>query len=139
MDVAIPAIVIRSSTKILIPRPTFVGFSPWKHQCKCHACNAHRPKPNFIPKSGAFITSNTPAKRFPCDLCGKSFLQTSNLITHKRTHTGERPYACPRCDKRFSQSSNLRRHLRVHTGEKPWECQMCVVFSCFADCSSIML
>ncbi|KAL4154142.1 hypothetical protein QTP88_001975 [Uroleucon formosanum] len=41
-------------------------------------------------------------KSYPCDVCDKLFNQSSHLINHRRTHTGEKPYACDVCDKSFS-------------------------------------
>ncbi|XP_041985315.1 zinc finger protein 84-like [Aricia agestis] len=64
-------------------------------------------------------------KRFMCDICGHTTRQYSNLLTHMRTHTREKPFACPHCERRFSMPSNRDRHIVVHTGEKPHECPHC--------------
>ncbi|XP_038602007.1 B-cell lymphoma/leukemia 11B isoform X3 [Tachyglossus aculeatus] len=63
-------------------------------------------------------SSTTPpqpqAKSKSCEFCGKTFKFQSNLIVHRRSHTGEKPYKCQLCDHACSQASKLKRHMKTH-------------------------
>ncbi|KAK6470714.1 B-cell lymphoma/leukemia 11A-like [Huso huso] len=59
-----------------------------------------------------------------CEFCGKTFKSLSNLVVHRRSHTGEKPYRCPFCDHACTQSSKLKRHMKTHRLEiepQAWE------------------
>nr|XP_013808868.1 PREDICTED: zinc finger protein 692-like [Apteryx mantelli mantelli] len=60
-------------------------------------------------------------KTFTCSepSCGKSFNFKKHLKEHEKLHSDKRDYICEFCARSFRTSSNLIIHRRIHTGEKP--------------------
>lgn len=53
-----------------------------------------------------------------CEFCGKKFRFQSNLLVHRRTHTGDKSYKCSSCDFTCFQASKLKQHMKVHASSE---------------------
>ncbi|XP_077111579.1 uncharacterized protein LOC143767259 isoform X2 [Ranitomeya variabilis] len=76
---------------------------------------------NAVENEMPFIRKNA----YLCSECGKYCSNKSSLVTHQRSHTGEKPFSCSECGKRYSHKAKLVVHERIHTGEKPFACSEC--------------
>ncbi|XP_062978555.1 zinc finger protein 287-like [Elgaria multicarinata webbii] len=57
-------------------------------------------------------------KDHSCSQCGYTSKRLSDVILHKRIHTGERPYECLVCGKTFRWLSNIRKHQQTHASHQ---------------------
>ncbi len=61
-----------------------------------------------------------------CDICLKSFSETSKLKRHMQIHTGQFSFYCEICKKGFNERSNYNYHMNRHEG-KTFPCSYCNV------------
>ncbi|XP_039498818.1 zinc finger protein 100 [Drosophila santomea] len=60
-----------------------------------------------------------------CDICGKPFTQSGNMMRHRQRHSGIKPHKCPECDATFYTQKELSSHSICHTGRMPCICEVC--------------
>ena len=86
---------------------------------------------NFVAKitsmSQMFCNIYSTGKRdHVCRICGKSFIQNTQLRAHLFHHTGENAYNCDICGKQFNRKTRMREHIEyIHLEKKMPTCNMC--------------
>ncbi|KAK2819202.1 hypothetical protein Q5P01_024763 [Channa striata] len=90
-----------------------------------HCCDGPSSCSPSSSSSSSTSSTTTTAGRMRCVICHRGFNSRSNLRSHMRIHTLDKPFVCRFCNRRFSQSSTLRNHVRLHTGERPYKCHVC--------------
>lgn len=75
----------------------------------CEICGKMYPTMNRLKNH--LIYHDDP--KYICDIegCSKKFFVQELLISHKKTHIGQRDFACHLCDKKYFLSSHLTRHI----------------------------
>lgn len=74
----------------------------------------------MVPQARVRGQPSGPSQLHVCGFCGKEFPRSSDLVKHRRTHTGEKPYKCSECGKGFSDSSARIKHQRGHMALRPF-------------------
>lgn len=94
-----------------------------KQRYQCDICERWFSKRYYIK---AHMAIHAGIKHFECLLCPKRYSNQGNLDRHVRVfHDKQRDYDCDMCGKSFSQSTTLRQHRSTHLEERNFECEVC--------------
>lgn len=64
-------------------------------------------------------------RKYACTFCPYTTNIRTNVVTHERTHTGEKPYVCSVCQRAFTQMCSLLAHQAIHNRQQSYRCGEC--------------
>ncbi|XP_017869862.1 PREDICTED: testis-specific zinc finger protein topi [Drosophila arizonae] len=102
----------------------------YAHEIQPHYEEKHlnkKKREKELRNSGSAATMGR-LRQYLCDICGKSYTQSSHLWQHLRFHQGVKPFVCQEenCGRKFTIRPDLNDHIRkCHTGERPYHCLVC--------------
>ncbi|XP_074647294.1 BCL11 transcription factor A-like isoform X2 [Tubulanus polymorphus] len=102
--------------------PSHSAESPGRKQMTNYAPNSSSAPTTPTQAGGGDVdtSKNGTPKLKACEFCGKCFRFQSNLIVHRRSHTGEKPFKCSLCPHACTQASKLKRHMKTHMNKSPF-------------------
>nr|XP_055058949.1 zinc finger and BTB domain-containing protein 41 [Misgurnus anguillicaudatus] len=99
------------------------------HQCEeCGKCFRRADHLTVHYKSihlGEKIWRRYKAVVHQCQVCKKEFRGKTNLMSHLRTHSGEKPHRCMICNQTFRIKKTLTKHMVIHSDVRPFNCPHC--------------
>ncbi|CAH0698227.1 unnamed protein product [Spodoptera exigua] len=88
---------------------------------RCQICAAGSPTPE---KYKQHMRDHASLPVFKCELCDRTFSDSSNFTKHKKVHN-LKVFTCDLCRKKFQAKSSLIKHMAMHQAMHPITCEFC--------------
>ena len=71
------------------------------------------------------LRSHAGQRNFKCDKCQATFTRRHSLAYHLMTHQNISRFACPHCNRKFNHPSHYKNHVIMHGDVAKFDCQFC--------------